>query len=244
MTSAVSAWSSILLRIGESDCEEFHDGLFAQPVNASTSFAYSVVGLVVITLGVHWDRWRARTVIYGLCLVATGLGSVLFHGPQPAGSRFLHDFPIVLVILLIALHDLSLLSPRLRRVPQTFLAVGTGAALLAVVWPDSASIVTGIVAVVAVVAEVSVYRRGLRGADVGRQRRLYAAIVGVAGIAAGSWLLGRTDGPLCDPDGGLQFHGLWHAVSAIAFGLWWWLALAEQRPRTGPTLPEPIAETR
>ncbi len=53
-------------------------------------------------------------------------------------------------------------------------------------------------------------------------------IVGVALLAGVSWLLGRTDGPACDPDGLLQFHGVWHVVSALVFGLWWWLAMGSE----------------
>ena len=234
-TAAPALWS-FLTRIGESDCEEFHEGLLAQPVNALTSFAYSVVGVVVIVLALRWDRWRGRTIIYGLCLVGTGLGSVVFHGPQWEGSRFLHDFPIVLVILLIALHDLSLIVPRFDRVPRAFLLLGSLLTAVSALLPGAASVVTGVLAVAAVVAEIVVYRRHLRRGGTSRQRRLSAAIIGVAAVAGGFYLLGRTGSPACDADSELQFHGLWHVVSATAFGLWWWLALAERRPRTGPTL--------
>lgn len=236
LTWPAMAWSA-LPSIGESDCEELHGGFLSQPVNALTSLAYCVVGVIVILLALRWDRWRVRTVIYGLCLVGTGAGSVLFHGPQPAGSKFLHDFPIVLVILLIALHDLSLIVPRFRRVPLAWAVIAAVAAGLALIWPDSASVATGLLAIVAIGAEIVVYRRHLRPGDANRQRRLYAAIVGIAAIAAGAYLLGRTDGPACDPDGVVQFHGLWHVISAAAFGLWWWLALAVRRPRTGPAFP-------
>ena len=231
----LAVWSAVL-GIGESDCEEIHDGLLAQPFNAVTSFAYSVVGLVVIVLAWRWNRWRARTIIYGLCLVATGLGSVVFHGPQWPASRFLHDFPIVLVILLIALHDLSLIFPRISRIPLLFAVVGTLLGVVAAVFPDGATVATGMLALVAIGAEVVVYRRRLRDASTGYQRGLSAAIVGVAAVAGGFYALGRTGSFACDADSDFQFHGLWHIVSAIAFGLWWWLALAERR-RTGPSSP-------
>jgi hypothetical protein len=238
--AAAPAFWSFLRRIGESDCEEFHGGLLAQPVNALTSFAYSVVGVVVIVLALRWDRWRGRTIIYGLCLVGTGLGSVVFHGPQWEGSRFLHDFPIVLVILLIALHDLSLIVPRFNRVPVAFVVVGALLTTVSALLPGAASIATGVLAICAVLAEIVVYRRHLRDGGTSRERRLLAAIVGLAAVAGGFYLLGRTGSPACDADSELQFHGLWHVVSAVAFGLWWWLALAERAPRTGPTLTDDV----
>ena len=234
--TAFALWST-LLGIGESDCEEIHDGLLAQPFNAVTSFAYCIVGLVVIVLAWRWNRWRTRTIIYGLCLIATGLGSVVFHGPQWPGSRFLHDFPIVLVILLIALHDLSLIFPRLTKVPLVFAVVGAVLGVVAAFVPDGATVATAALALVAIGAEIVIYRRRLRDDSTGYRRGLSAAIVGVAAVAGGFYALGRTGSFACDADSDFQFHGLWHIVSAIAFGLWWWLALAERR-RTGPGSPD------
>jgi hypothetical protein len=216
--------------VGETDCENLGAGFLAQPVNALTSLAYCVVGVVVIVLAWRWQRWRARTVIFGACLIATGIGSVLFHGPQPSGSKFLHDVPIVLALLLMALHNLSLIVAPFRHVAATFGVVALAAGAISVVLPDAATVATGLFGVVTVVTEVIVYRRGLREGSAGRQRRLYIAIVGVTAVAASMWVLGRTDGPVCDPDSVLQLHGLWHLISAVAFGLWWWLALAERSP--------------
>ena len=105
--------------------------------------------LVVIVLAWRWNRWRARTIIYGLCLVATGLGSVVFHGPQWPASRFLHDFPIVLAILLIALHDLSLIFPRFTRIPLAFAVVGTLLGAVAALFTEGATVATAVLAVVA-----------------------------------------------------------------------------------------------
>ena len=87
--------------IGGSDCEALRDGLLAQPVNALTSMAYVVAGVVV------WVRIPPRRRIgaagaYALLLGLVGIGSILYHGPQPPGSKFLHDAPIPLLLLLIA----------------------------------------------------------------------------------------------------------------------------------------------
>ena len=223
--------------IGETDCEELGAGFLAQPVNALTSLAYCVVGVVVIVLAWPREKWRARTVIFGACLIATGIGSVLFHGPQPSGSKFLHDVPIVLALLLMALHNLSLIVPGFRHVAATFVAVTLAVAAVSVALPDAAALATGVFGIVTVVTEVIVYRRGLRERSASRQRRMYIAIVGVAAVAASMWVLGRTDGPVCDPDGVVQLHGFWHVISAVAFGLWWWLALADRSHSGGAESP-------
>lgn len=87
--------------IGSSDCEAIREGLLAQPVNAATSLVYVLAGVVVWFRLPREQRFRAGG-IYALLLVLIGTGSVLFHGPQVAGSRQLHDAPIPTLLLLIA----------------------------------------------------------------------------------------------------------------------------------------------
>jgi hypothetical protein len=72
--------------LGGTDCELLRVGeLLAQPVNALSSLAYVVAGLWVI----RRRRWLGASV------VAVGIGSVLYHGPQPPGIRLVHDLTIV-----------------------------------------------------------------------------------------------------------------------------------------------------
>jgi len=44
-------------------------------------------------------------------------------------------------------------------------------------------------------------------------------------IAVVLFILGRTGGPACHPASLLQPHVGWHVAAAIAFGIWWWLAM-------------------
>lgn len=93
----------IVFAIGESDCEFLGDGAFAQPVNTVTSLAYVVVGAWIAVTGVRNGGRRSRTAVtFGALLVAVGVGSVAFHGPQPSGARLLHDVPIVLAAAFVA----------------------------------------------------------------------------------------------------------------------------------------------
>jgi len=41
--------------------------------------------------------WRTRSLVFAGCLVATGLGSVAYHGPQPPGAELMHDLSEVRV---------------------------------------------------------------------------------------------------------------------------------------------------
>jgi hypothetical protein len=219
------------LRIGETDCEALGGGLFAQPVNASTSLSYVAVGLVVLAVG-----WRRRgrpdlpTTVFAMLLVAVGLGSVAFHGPQWSGAQAMHDAPILLLLLFVLGHDVALLRPRVRR---PWLVFATAAAVtVSTVSPDAGAVLTAAAVIAIAVAELLVDRRHLRHSAGGAPRRLHALILVIVVIAGASWFLGRTGSPACDPDGLLQFHGLWHAVSSVVFGAWWWLAIGSQ-PHTG-----------
>lgn len=116
-TDATATYDSLMLRmgtIGESDCEALRDGLLAQPVLALTSFAYVIAAIVV------WRRLpeqdRSLGYAYAVFLAFVGFGSVLFHGPQTPGSKFLHDAPIPALGALIV----AVLFVRWRRAQPLF----------------------------------------------------------------------------------------------------------------------------
>lgn len=224
-------------QLGASDCEELADGWLVQPVNSATSAAYVVVGLVILVAMTHRRVDRARTFVYGACVAAIGVGSVVFHGPQPTGARAMHDLPILVTVWFVVMHDLRLIVPAFRRDLMWF-AIGTGiASVVAFTATDVVAPLTGLAAATLTLLEVLIVRRGLRPLRGRRVGRAYGLVIVVAGLAAVSWVLGRTDSAVCDPDAVFQFHGLWHGISAIVFGLWWWLAfwIPSERSPVAPT---------
>jgi peptidoglycan/LPS O-acetylase OafA/YrhL len=88
--------------IGGTDCEELGDSILAQPVNAVTSGGYVVAALVLWLRIPRAERFRAGG-LYALLLTLIGLGSMVYHGPQWPGARFMHDLPIPLLILMALL---------------------------------------------------------------------------------------------------------------------------------------------
>ncbi len=208
--------------IGESDCELIGDEWLAQPVNAISSLAYVVVGIAITVTAIARPVDRLRSVVFAICLVAIGVGSVLFHGPQPAGSQLLHDLPILLALAFVVAHDLRVVVPALGD-DLTVFGLSVPVLVLVTALPGATgNVVAGVLLAAAVVLEVLVVRRGVRGGPSRSRSRLVA--IGLVALAAGSWLLGRTGSPACDPDAVFQFHGLWHVLSALVFGAWWWSA--------------------
>jgi predicted membrane channel-forming protein YqfA (hemolysin III family) len=88
--------------------------------------------------------------------------------------------------------------------------------------PGISPLLAAVAAVALVIAEVLVYRRGLRV----RSTALYAGLAALA-IGAVVFALSRTGGPLCEPDSLFQGHALWHVLTATALALWAVTALPE-----------------
>lgn len=225
---AVVTVGPILDRIGETDCEHLGEGLLAQPVNALSSLAYVLVGVAIAVVAARRVDRPGPSYLYAVCVALIGLGSVAFHGPQPVGSRVMHDLPILLAAIFILCHDLGLLIPRFTRALTAFAVGAVVATALTLVSVEAGAVATGVVLLAVGVAEILIHRRGLRSEEASTV--LTWTIVGIALVAGASWLLGRTDSPVCDPDGVVQLHGLWHVVSSLLFGLWWWLAIGSGAP--------------
>lgn len=176
------------------DCERILDSLLGQPVNTLTAFGFIVAGGWVISRSTL--RW------VGIALIATGVGSILFHGPMPPFAEWAHDVSLAWLILVIAGAGRS--WDRWTHLPG--LAVLSGLFALA---PGSANPVAVALTVIAVVLLL----------QLDRSRATLGPLV-LLGTVAVIGRLGATGGPLCDPDSLLQPHALWHIGSATAV-VWW-----------------------
>jgi hypothetical protein len=93
--------------MGSSDCERIGEELLAQPVNAVTSLAFVIVGAWIVFRALRPTGGRARTALFGIAVASVGVGSVLYHGPQPAQARLLHDGTIAVVVGAIAVLEVA-----------------------------------------------------------------------------------------------------------------------------------------
>lgn len=177
------------------DCEAIGTGFLAQPVNSLTTIALIIAGFWVM-----WTRPDRRWIAAGL--VATGVGSFLFHGPMPPGSEWAHD--VTLAWLIVTVGVAGTRWERLGSWPA-LAAIG----VLFAVWPVAADPVAVVLAAVAVVALL------IRD----RSSNTVAPLL-VLGAGAIVGRLGATGWALCDPDSLLQTHGLWHIAAAVAVA-WW-----------------------
>jgi hypothetical protein len=212
----------LLAQIGASDCEKIGDGLLAQPFNTWTSFAYVVVGVLVMFQAIRSPggrRWGP--IVFGTTLIFVGLGSVAFHGTMPVWAKTAHDLPIAAAALFVMLYDLAVIWPRLRMASIVlFFAITVALWPVFETWPEAGGPVTAVLLMGAVAAEAVVFRRDLKAGPITRSRLiLYGVMGGLILIAGAAYLLGQTGRPLCDPLAAIQLHGVWHVASALAFGV-------------------------
>jgi hypothetical protein len=202
--------------IGESDCELIGDGALAQPVNAVSSLAFSVVGVALI----GWARRASgheravRWVLVG-ALVATGIGSFLYHGPETTIGNFAHDITFLVVLIVVAFANLG---AGLGWTPgAVWGSVGGAAIVSGVALTAFPGVTNGLAAVgiaVLVVGDFALRRVGSPG------QPWYGLSLISFGLAIALLIAGRTGGPLCDPSTFLQPHAAWHVLGAIGVGLY------------------------
>lgn len=215
-------------RIGESDCEALlEDVALAQPANAVSSVAYVAAGLWLLARATRHGGAEARTqAVYGLALTSVGVGSIAFHGPQPAGARLVHDLTIAAVFAVVAGRGARVL---LGRSEQVGLLIAAGLTAIAGVVmaarPDAGPPVNAVLAGSAVAMETRLHWTGRRP----RRARLLGVAAGalVAGGVVNA--LGRTGGPWCDPTSLFQGHAMWHLLTAAALGLYGLAAFGDPR---------------
>lgn len=216
--------------LGTADCEIIGGGWLAQPVNAWSSLAYAVVGIVLIASLSQAPRSdRSLRVAFGGLMIATGLGSFLYHGPQNAGAGFVHDITFLAMLwFLIIMNPATPYGVERRYAWISVVLVTAAAAVVLVASPDATNVLTGISVAGLIASDFLVRRIG------GVNGRWYAAALLLLAASLVFDLLGRSGVATCNPDSLLQFHALWHALAAAAFGAYYVATTVprNQEPRT------------
>jgi len=211
------------------DCELRDDWFLEQDVNAWSSLAYLVAGVV---LAVQVSRHRLPAAAYGLAAVvaAEGVGSLLFHGAAGDLSQFLHDVPLIGALGFVAGWHAGRLVGATDRGSIIGLVVGlvTASTLWAVV-PDATNATVAVAVAVIVATSVVARRRGLAGV-------WSPALLVLGVVAVAAWAAGSRDSPLCSTDSVFQSHGLWHVLTAVLALAWADSAYAAADPDHAPRM--------
>jgi hypothetical protein len=218
--------SALYQRIGESDCETIGSGFLAQPINAISSLAFSVIGFAAIWWATRAvGNERAVRIVFGILMILTGAGSVMFHGPQGPGSQFGHDVTFLVTVWFVAVINVAETLRWKRAVGWVVFAVGGLVLSVALVLSPGLTNVLMVATVIALVlSDVALHRRGRVGTA------WYVVSIVAIVVAVAMFLLGRTGAPLCDPGSLFQGHGVWHILGAVALGAYF---VATSRSRGG-----------
>ncbi len=205
-----------LLAAGTTDCEADSGGILIQPVSAVSSLAFAIAGLVILT----WARSvegheRTVRILFGFAMVATGIGSFLFHGYDSTVAQFLHDITFLATVWFLAV--VNVMEVRGWQRFWGWIIVIAGIAIFSItllVAPGLTNIFTILVTIVLIASDVQLEHSG------GIARPWWIASLVAMSLAVALFLLGRTGAPLCDPDSLFQGHALWHALSAAAIAFY------------------------
>jgi glycerol-3-phosphate O-acyltransferase/dihydroxyacetone phosphate acyltransferase len=214
---------------GTADCEVRDNWFLEQDVNAWSSLAYVVAGMV---LAAQVARHRLPTAVYALAAVvaAEGVGSLLFHGAAGDVSQFLHDVPLIGALGFVAGWHTGRLVGATDR--GSLIGLVAGLVTASVLWaaaPGATNATVAVAIVVIVAASVVARRRGLAG--VWSPALLVLGIVAVA-----MWVLGSPDSPLCNTDSLFQPHAIWHVLTAVLALAWVDSAYAAADPDHAPRM--------
>jgi hypothetical protein len=91
--------------LGASDCERITSGFLAQPTNAITSLSFLVAGVWLMAWAIRATPRRVEPLVFGASVVATGVGSALYHGPQPVHADVAHDASILVLLSQVVLYE-------------------------------------------------------------------------------------------------------------------------------------------
>lgn len=195
------------------DCEARSGRLWEQSVNTWSSLAYVLAGVLLAAAATR-RRFPLGAVVLGAAIALEGVGSVLFHGAESEISLALHD----LALFAVAGYIVGWHAGRLWQSAESWSVAGAGVGLIAggsiwLVERGSTNAIVGASVAAIVVLDVLARRRGLT--PVASRGLVLFALVAVV-----VWFLGRGDSPLCDPESPLQFHALWHILSAMLLLGW------------------------
>ncbi|HEX6844994.1 MAG TPA: ceramidase domain-containing protein [Actinomycetota bacterium] len=211
------------------DCEALRNGWLAQPANALSSLAFVGIGLWLLARARHAPARAAEIRLFGVAALLTGLGSVAYHGPNPAWGQWAHDVPIASGLLLAAVVNVATFTGRRRRELLAWV-VGTAAiAVVVAVSPDAQRAVFAVTGAAFGLTELVAVRRHLRPWPGDPDFGLWLVVIGAFVVGVGAFFLGRIDA-LCDPDSPFQLHALWHVLQALAIGLYVHVAVERPHP--------------
>lgn len=183
-----------------------------------SSLAFVLAGIAVAVR----DRAGRSSWTYGMLVAATGIGSWIQHGPDPAFADLAHDLPLVALLAYLMVDAAADLTG--RRLDARWWVVPTLALLpVVVVAPLAADAAQGAMAAVAVA--LALQRARLRPGA----RSTIVVALSLLAVGAVLGTLSRPGMPFEASTAAVPGHAIWHVLAAAA--LWWLATVVGRRGR-------------
>lgn len=116
----------ILAVMAGSDCEQLRSGWLAQPANTVSCAAFLAVACwLLVRAGTSGDH-RGVLLSGAGALAAVGVGSIVYHGPQPEWADPVHSGSVIGLAALLICQTVLRLAGRSRRVVVAAWRAGGG----------------------------------------------------------------------------------------------------------------------
>ena len=223
------------------------ESLVKQPANTWSNIVPIVagLGLIAVASGALPPTRRAgrpasamaggwHADVYGLLVIALGLGSIAFHASLTRLGGWLDTLSMIAFVTYVLVYDVACIRRLERdrtRVVGTF---AVGSALLGLgTWevPGTGTSAFTVLLLIVIFIEVAMATTGVGSIRRSPSPWLLGALVTFA-AATLVWRISWTAGPLCDPTSLLQGHALWHILAEAVAPL---MLFAHLRRADGPT---------
>ncbi|MGH7455113.1 MAG: ceramidase domain-containing protein [bacterium] len=204
-------------------CEAVHSGTIVQPANTWSSFAFVLIGLLVIRQSGEDVRSRrlnpmtsrrAYPFLYGMAFIFLGLGSAFYHASLTFAGQFVDLMGMYLLACFILLYNVSRLTAlNGRTFVLAYLALNLLLASVLLEFPALRRYLFGVIVVAALLPEYRVRKQKKPQINGFFLQAAWWALL----VAFVIWMFDITK-ILCNPNSWLQGHALWHILGAFAAG--------------------------
>ncbi len=187
-----------------------------QPANAWSSFAFVLLGSLILQATRQWDRRTAFPVeaarIYGVAATIVGVGSFFLHATLTLWGQFADVLGMYLISGFGLVYGLTRwLRWRQRQSLIVYVLVCAALITSLILFPETRRWLFAIILILALGIELLFARRRRR--DV----KLSLFLIGIAAnaLAFAIWILDQTR-TVCAPESFVQGHAIWHILGAVS----------------------------
>lgn len=207
------------------------DQLIRQPANTWSNFAYFIVGLLALTIGIHDLKYSERrksdnflvrhplfSILFGISALYVFVGSFLYHASLTRTFQHLDQAGLYSVIVMVLTFNLYKIFPLIRikgkyrsshAIMMAF-SVGFNYLIFTKLWLININVLFPIL--IAVAFATSLCYLVFVSREHYFTKYLWSAFI-VLILGSIVWILDRTN-IVCNPESILQGHALWHIFTA------------------------------